>query len=124
MASRSPSETSSETRTTVERRRSARTPVVVRIEYGTVDALFSEFTRDVNQGGVFVATESPLALEERVHLQFRLPGSDEPIRGTGRVVWTRDSGESEPAGMGIHFEELEPSARARIDELVRRLRSR
>jgi uncharacterized protein (TIGR02266 family) len=116
--------TSSETQTTIERRRSTRTPVVVRVEYGTVDALFSEFTRDVNEGGLFVATDTPLELEERVHLQFRLPGSTEPIRGTGRVVWTRDASDGEPAGMGIRFEELEPSARARIDELVRSLRSR
>jgi uncharacterized protein (TIGR02266 family) len=115
---------SSETQTTIERRRSARTPVVVRVEYGTVDALFSEFTRDVNEGGLFVATDTPLALDERVHLHFRLPGSDEPIRGSGRVVWTRGTGEDEPAGMGIRFEELEPSARTRIDELVRSLRSR
>lgn len=124
MASGSSSETASGTRATIERRRSARAPVVVRIDYGTVDALFSEFTRDVNEGGVFVATDTPLALDERVRLQFRLPGSDEPIRGHGRVVWTRGFGEGEPPGMGIHFEELEPTARTQIDELVRRLRSR
>ena len=46
-----------ETRAAVERRRSERAPVTVRIEYATVDALFSDFTRDINEGGIFVETD-------------------------------------------------------------------
>ena len=42
-----------------ERRRSTRAPFVVRVDYGTVDAFFSEFTSDVNEGGMFIETETP-----------------------------------------------------------------
>ena len=119
MAQRDP-----EIRTYVERRRTARAPVTVRIAYGTVDAMFSEFTRDINEGGVFVATEQPLALEERVQLHFQLPGGEEPVKASGRVVRVQEAGAGAAAGMAIEFEELGREARERINRLVLELRSR
>ncbi len=103
--------------TTIERRESPRAPVTVRIEYETVDALFSEFTRNINEGGLFIATERPLDLEDRVQLQFELPGSEEPVKATGRVVRT------EPRGMAIEFDGLDRASRDRINELVVQLRT-
>ena len=108
----------------IDRRRSSRTPLSVRVSYATVDALFSEFTRNVNEGGMFVATETPPELDTRVTLKFQLPGSEEPIQASGRVAWIQSAEGDEPAGMGIEFEELGGKARARIDELVRELRAR
>ena len=46
-----------------DRRRSARAELTVRIDYSTVDEIFSEFTRDINEGGLFIETEKP-----RLHL--------------------------------------------------------
>ena len=109
-------------RTRIERRRSPRSPLEVRVDYTTVDAFFSEFTRDVNEGGIFVETENPPALESTVALRFRLPGSDEPIKVGGRVVRVSD-GAGEPPGMAIEFEILDAEARRRIDQIVRTLRS-
>ena len=112
-----------EVETTVERRRAPRAPVTVRIAYSTVDALFSEFTRNINEGGLFIETHQPLALEERVALQFALPGEEEPVRVTGRVVRIVAEGSAEPAGMGVEFEGLGPEAQRRINELVLKLRN-
>lgn len=109
--------------TEVERRRSPRSPLVVRVAYSTVDALFSEFTRNVNEGGLFIETEAPPPTDTRVALQFQLPGSEEPIQAHGRVAWIRPASAEGPAGMGVEFEQLGSDARGRIDLLVRRLRS-
>jgi len=109
--------------TAVERRRSPRSPLVVRVSYSTVDALFTEFTRNINEGGLFIETETPPPPDTRVSLQFQLPGCDEPIRARGRVAWSRPASAEGPAGMGVEFEQLSPEARAHIDALVRRLRS-
>lgn len=109
--------------TTIEHRRSERAPITVRIHYGTVDALFSEFTRDINDGGVYVSTDEPLAEEETVVLQFRLPGSDVGIQARGRVVRVEPPTDDQPGGMAIEFEKLDPGARAEIDRLIRELRS-
>ncbi len=107
-----------------DRRRTPRSPLVVRVAYATVDALFSEFTRNVNEGGLFIETEAPPPMETRVALEFQLPGSEEPIRARGRVAWIRGASPEEgPAGMGVEFEQLGSEARQHIDALVRKLRS-
>jgi uncharacterized protein (TIGR02266 family) len=111
-----------EVRTVVERRRSERTPVVVRIEYATVDALFSEFTRNINEGGVFIETDTPAPLDAVVQLHFQLPGSREPLKVAGRVVRLEPQGGEDPPGMGLEFESLSAADRARIDALVKQLR--
>jgi uncharacterized protein (TIGR02266 family) len=109
--------------TEVERRRSPRSPLVVRVAYATVDALFSEFSRNINEGGLFVETETPPPTDTRVSLQFQLPGCDEPIEARGRVAWIRAASDEGPAGMGVEFEQLGADARRHIDSLVRRLRA-
>jgi len=109
--------------TEVERRRSSRSPLVVRVAYSTVDALFSEFSRNINEGGLFIETETPPPTDTRVALQFQLPGSEEPIQARGRVAWIRPASAEGPAGMGVEFEHLGSDARRHIDMLVRRLRS-
>lgn len=107
-----------------ERRRSYRAPFVVRVDYGTVDAFFSEFTTDVNEGGLFIETDTPQPPGTLVMLQFRIPGSAQPIKVRGRVVWTSFDRPSELPGMGIEFEHLDARARARINDVVRQLRAK
>ena len=107
-----------------DRRRSERTPFVVRVDYGTVDAFFSEFTSDVNEGGLFIETESPQPPGTAVVLKFRVPGSEQPIKVRGRVVWTSRQRPTDIPGMGIEFENLDARARARINDIVRSLRSK
>ena len=111
-----------EVRTFVERRRSLRAPVVVRIEYATVDALFSDFTRNINEGGVFIETDCPAPLDSVVQLRFRLPRTREALQGAGRVAWIEPGADGRPQGMGVEFEHLSDRDRERINELVARLR--
>lgn len=111
-----------ETRAAVERRRSERAPVTVRIEYSTVDALFSDFTRDINEGGIFVETDEPIPLDEKVELKLRLPGSRQLVHARGRVVRVQQASENQAAGIAIEFDELDGEARETINRAVRQLR--
>jgi uncharacterized protein (TIGR02266 family) len=105
-----------------ERRRSNRAEFIVRVGYATVDEFFSDFSRDINEGGLFIETDFPCPVGTEISLSFQLPGTEECMDTTGRVVRvTRDRG-SEPAGMGIEFDSLNPEFRDRIDSLVRSLR--
>ncbi len=106
----------------VERRRAERVELMVRVDYKTVDELFSEFARNINEGGMFVETETPPEPGAPVALQFRIPGSDEPIAVMGRVVRTTEGNRDEPPGMGIEFENLDGQSRELINQLVRGLR--
>ena len=108
--------------TLVERRLSEREPVTVRVDYSTIDAMFSEFTRNINEGGLFIESETLLTPDEQVQLHFRLPGVEDLFKVSGRVAWIREPGGEEPAGMGIEFENLDAQARGRIDEIIQGLR--
>jgi len=105
-----------------ERRRSERIELVVRVDYKTVDELFSEFARNINEGGMFVETDTPADLGSPVELEFRIPGSEEPIQVLGRVVRATVGDHDDPPGMGIEFENLDAQSRELINELVRNLR--
>ena len=106
----------------VERRRSERVELVVRVDYKTVDELFSEFARNINEGGLFVETDAPPELGSNVALQFQIPGNDEPIQVIGRVVRVTEADATEGPGMGIEFEDLDAQARELINSLVRNLK--
>jgi uncharacterized protein (TIGR02266 family) len=114
---------SAETRAAVERRRSQRAPVTVRIEYATVDALFSDFTRNINEGGIFVETEEDIPLDEKVELKLRLPGSPELVHASGRVVRVEPATATSAGGIAIEFEQLDREAREAINRAVRSLRN-
>jgi uncharacterized protein (TIGR02266 family) len=105
-----------------ERRRAERVELMVRVDYKTVDELFSEFARNINEGGMFVETDTPPEPGSAVALQFRIPGSEEPIAVMGRVVRTSEGNREEPPGMGIEFENLDAQSRELINQLVRSLR--
>ena len=106
-----------------DRRRFERIEATVKVAYTSVDELFTEFTRDINEGGLFIATNSPLELGSQVSLQFQIPDTDESVRADGIVMWTRPEGSDEEAGMGIEFDDLAPEEREKINEVVRRLRT-
>jgi uncharacterized protein (TIGR02266 family) len=108
----------------MDRRRSDRAELIVRVDYSTVDELFSEFTRDVNEGGLFIETEKPRPAGTEVSLHFNLPGSDRTVTTTGLVVRVSDGSDGSTPGMGIEFEDLPPAARAHINEVIRALRPR
>lgn len=106
-----------------DRRRANRAGLTVRIDYATVDEMFSEFTRDINEGGLFIETEKPHQPGTEVSMQFHLPGSREILQTVGRVVRVSSGSAGSPAGMGIEFDELTANDRVKIDRIVRALRS-
>ncbi len=110
----------------IERRASPRADIVVRVNYQNVDSLFSEFARNINDGGIFIETETPQPIGTNIELEFKLPGADLPIKVVGNVVRSisADQAESDAiAGMGIEFENLDSDVRQEINEIVQKLRS-
>ncbi len=105
------------------RRRADRAGVTVRIDYATIDEIFSEFTRDISEGGVFIETDKPHQLGTEVSMQFHLSGGREVLQTLGRVVRVRTGSEASPPGMGIEFDELSSEDRSKIDRIVRALRA-
>ena len=54
-----------------ERRKTSREDLTVRVEYATVDELFSDFARNINAGGIFVTHpqgQAPCGLGQGVRM--------------------------------------------------------
>ncbi len=111
----------------IERRASPRADIVVRVNYQNVDSLFSEFARNINDGGIFVETDTPQPVGTNVELEFKLPGADRPIKVVGNVVRSVSADQVEPdgvVGMAIEFENLNSDIRQQINEIIQKLRSK
>ncbi len=106
-----------------ERRRHERIALKIPVDYTSVDAFFTEFSSNVNEGGMFVEMENAPDLGTQVQLQFDLPGHNESIQVEGRIAWTSDGKDGSPPGVGIEFQNLPLDARETINSIVRRLRN-
>ena len=87
-----------------EKRRDAREPVTLFVEYEGADDLVGDFTENLSTGGTFVATTRNIPIGTSVQLVLAFPGLLEPISIEGIVRWTRAEAteEGEP-GAGIEF---------------------
>lgn len=95
-----------------ERRRSTRIPVEVALGVHSESNFFSGLTRDISDGGLFVATHTPLPQGTHVTVKFALPACPE-ISADGVVVWVSEPLSGHP-GMGVRFLELSSENEALI----------
>jgi uncharacterized protein (TIGR02266 family) len=108
-----------------ERRRFDRSPFVIRVDYRTVDEFFSDFSSNINEGGMFIETSKPHTPDTPVRLEFKLPGSADTVTVNGKVAWVRKHEEAlqGPPGVGIQFESLSIEAKDAINRIVRNLKT-
>ena len=64
-----------------------RTDLLVRVDYQTVDEFFSEFARNINEGGVFVESDTPHPLGTQAGSQ-KLPLPPEPVGWVGPQLFS------------------------------------
>ena len=107
-----------------EHREISRTSTVIQVSYHTVDRFFRDFADDISTGGMFIATPKPLKPGTRLNLEFLIPGCDYPIHVKAKVAWSRSvPSEHQKRGMGVKFDNLSPSAKDKINTIVKRLKS-
>lgn len=108
-----------------EKRRSARQPVTLLVEYEGADDLLGDYTENLSTGGMFVGTTRAMELGAPIRLVLSFPGLLESIAIEGRVRWTRGrdpDDASVEAGIGIEF--LPGASRDRLASIVERIRAR
>ncbi len=99
-----------------------RVDVHLEVRYHSAQGFVAAYATKLNGGGLFIATPTPLAVNQDVLLQFRLPGVAEPLELQGLVVCSNPfaSQTAFPTGMGIKFLGLEPELRTILEDFVRR----
>jgi type IV pilus assembly protein PilZ len=110
-----------------DRRRENRTPIELKVGYKRLNTFFADYTRNISRGGTFIGTERPLPLGTEFVFALTVPGLEEPLRLTGKVIWTtsvEDATKANPAGMGIEFQYNSDDERREKEARVERLLSR
>jgi hypothetical protein len=89
--------------------------VTINKEFESFDAFIQEYVTNISRTGVFIKSQTPLAIGTRVNLRFTVIMDDiETIEGVGEVVRM----EKDPPGMGVVFRELSAYSKGLIEKLL------
>ena len=112
-----------------EQRRDPRVPVSIRVRYPQRNAFFSEYTRNISRGGMFIATDEPMQIGTRLRFALEVPGSD-ALLIEGEVRWAvrpeqvaglAASAPEVEVGMGVQFVFANEAERAALEAAVREM---
>jgi hypothetical protein len=89
--------------------------VTINKEFESFDAFIQEYVTNISKTGVFIKSQTPLAVGTKVNLRFTVIMDDiETVEGIGEVVRV----ESDPSGMGVVFRELSTYSKGLLEKLL------
>jgi uncharacterized protein (TIGR02266 family) len=101
-------------------REKRRLPIKLQVTYGAVEGPANTFTKDINEEGVFLFTDSPLPETSQVHMLVTVPGKQQPLSLMGKVSHTILAQDEEPPGMGVVFD-LDDTQREALAGVIKEL---
>lgn len=104
------------------RRDSVRVPTRIKASFESLGSFRDSIMTNLSRGGVFVCTDCPLAIGEKVTLRISVEGEGTPLDVPARVVSTGVQGNfsTQRKGMGVAFLDMDPELRRRVDALYER----
>ncbi|MBU0996300.1 MAG: PilZ domain-containing protein [Proteobacteria bacterium] len=85
-----------------ERRENQRAFIKFEINYIQEGDFLISHSKDISADGMFINTDTPLTINERLTLTFSLGNSD-PFTVDARVIWINQNGDQRDKGMGVQF---------------------
>jgi CheY-like chemotaxis protein len=85
-----------------EKRKHQRKPTLIYVDCSGKNYTFTDFIQNISIGGLFIETKIPLFVDQELSMAFTLPGTEAPIKITGKVV------RSNPKGIAVQFDEPIP----------------
>jgi type IV pilus assembly protein PilZ len=112
-----------------ERRREARAPIELKVEYKRLNTFFYDYTKNISKGGTFIKTEKPLDIGTIFLFKLMIPSRDTPLALRGEVRWVIKDGAPPPPdlpadhepGMGIRFVYEATDQRRALEEIVEKM---
>lgn len=106
-----------------EKRKFERRLARFRVNFTGGGAFFSDYTRDLSEGGIRVGSINPLETGTRLKLSLYIPSRPQPLDLEGEVIWSHPvKGRNEEyLGVGVKFGELDPLARQIIKSTLKNL---
>lgn len=105
----------------VNAREHVRYEVSIPVDCSTRHVFVSNHVCNISKGGLFIRSDTPLPLNTEVSLVLRLPGSEQCIRATGRVIWNYDIQKGTARivpGSGIRFVGMSASDRTTLESYL------
>jgi uncharacterized protein (TIGR02266 family) len=99
--------------------RPGRAVVELRVDLKTGDESFIATSKNVGVGGMFVATDRPLRVGERLTAEVALPGFVRPIAVGAEVRWVHQGADGQSSGFGLRFVSPPFGLTVAIHELLR-----
>lgn len=107
-----------------DRRSYPRVSLRLRVTYQRINAFIQDYTSNISQGGMFLATTAPLEMGSVVELDLEVPSLREPVTIRSRVQWIVEGADAawDPEqirpGMGVQFEYESEADRRRVESTV------
>ena len=83
-----------------EKRKYHRKHTFIWTECSANTRFFTDFIQNLSVSGLFIETQLPFFVGEELSMTFSLPGADNPIKITGKIVRIDSN------GIGVQFDEL------------------
>ena len=112
-----------------DRRREARAPIELKVEYKRLNTFFYDYTKNISKGGTFIKTEKPLDIGTIFLFKLMLPSQTAPLALRGEVRWVVKDGAPLPPqvpaghepGMGIKFVYDSAEQREQLEQVVEKM---
>jgi uncharacterized protein (TIGR02266 family) len=95
------------------RRSSPRVVLGIPVQYRFGNTIAAALALNLSRGGIAIRTTSPLAVDAKIKVRFRTPGSKREVDIEGRVAWS-----DRRVGMGVEFQKVETASQALVDSFV------
>lgn len=83
-----------------DHRKHLRKPSKIIVDFSIDDFPFTNFIQDISASGAFIETALPFSTDKELSMTFTLPGHEDSVQITGKIVRT------DPKGIGVQFNEL------------------
>ena len=75
----------------------------------------SALSKDLSREGIKLASDQPFHAGTLLDLEIRLPDESQPVKSTGKVMWSKSGGEnSDDVESGLCFVNIDPVDKFRI----------
>lgn len=78
---------------------------IIHLKLDNKEALYQAYMPFVKQGGLFIRTDKPFALNDEIMAVVTLPEQPQPLAVAAHVIWITPPGaqNNQPAGIGVQI---------------------
>ena len=87
-----------------------RAPLEIRVEYEHLNALVSDYTKNLSKGGAFIETSDPLPIGTKCYFTLTVPAINDPLRLVAEVKHHNPLEDSSGMGIGFVFSSKDEAA--------------